>query len=296
MVATHDPSPDERNACVDRSQSPVWQVMNDRADAPEPRVAIVTGGTHGIGRASVEALARAGWQVVFQGRDEAAGADLPGRHPGLAYVGGDLCEADTVARLVARAQTMGAGRIAGLVNNAGRGLRRPFGAATLDEWDAVFALNARAAFAVTQAALPGLLAARGAFAFVSSVAGLGGESDLSIYCASKAALIGFAKSLAVELGHAVRFNVVCPGQIATRMMARVTEDPTRAEPLLGRIPQHRFGTPEDVAATIAWLLSEASAFVNGAVLTVDGGETAGLTPVGARPTPPTASPPMREVG
>jgi NAD(P)-dependent dehydrogenase (short-subunit alcohol dehydrogenase family) len=263
--------------------------MTGPVGTPRARVAIVTGGTHGIGRSSVEGLAQAGWTVVFQGRDEGTGMALAAQFDGAHYVGGDLCSAETVARLVARAEELGDGRIAGLVNNAGRGLRQSFATATLADWDSVFDLNARAAFAVTRAALPGLTAARGAVVFVSSVAGLGGESELAIYCASKAALIGLAKSLAIELGHAIRFNVVCPGQIATRMMARVLEDATRSEPLLGRIPQRRFGTPEDVGATIVWLLSDAAAFVNGAVLTVDGGETAGLIRVGA-PTPPPAPP------
>ena len=113
-------------------------------------------------------------------------------------------------------------------------------------------------------------------AFVASVAGAGGEEDLSIYCASKAALIGLAKALAVELGHEVRFNVVCPGQIATRMMARVLADPALQSAVSARIPMRRMGEPSEVADVLAWLLSPASSYVNGVVFAIDGGETAGI--------------------
>src|SRR5258707_383050 len=109
--------------------------------------------------------------------------------------------------------------------NAARVTRNAARALIASDWDQLFAINARAAFLVTRAALRGLRVARGSVAFISSVAGSGGESGLSIYSASKAALIGFAKTLAIELGEEVRFNVLCPGQIATRMMAEALEKP-----------------------------------------------------------------------
>jgi NAD(P)-dependent dehydrogenase (short-subunit alcohol dehydrogenase family) len=254
-------------------------------------VAIVTGGTHGIGRASVLALSAAGWRVVFQGRSEAEGRALAASRPGLAYVSGDLTEAATVRRLVARAAALDEGRIAGLVNNAGIGARRRFEDCDAGDWDRIFAINARSAFLVTRAALKGLRAANGSVVFVSSVAGSGGEDGLSVYCASKAALIGLAKALAVELGAEVRFNVLCPGQIATRMMARVVENPDLRAAVAGRIPMRRLGEAGEVAATIAFLLSPASTYVNGVVFAVDGGETAGIMapppkgPAAAQKTP-----------
>jgi NAD(P)-dependent dehydrogenase (short-subunit alcohol dehydrogenase family) len=120
------------------------------------------------------------------------------------------------------------------------------------------------------------VAGRGSVVTVSSVAGRGGEEGLAIYAATKAALIGFSESLALEWGHEVRFNVVCPGQIETRMMARVAGDVALRAATVRRIPVARLGQPEDVASAVAWLVSEQAAFVNGATIVVDGGETAGI--------------------
>jgi NAD(P)-dependent dehydrogenase (short-subunit alcohol dehydrogenase family) len=254
-------------------------------------VAIVTGGTHGIGRESVLALGRAGWTVVFQGRDEMAGRGLAELSDRFVYVSGDITASGTVERLVAAAGSLDDGKIAGLVNNVGRSLRKRFADSSLDDWDDVFALNGRSVFAVTHAALPGLRSARGSVVFVSSVAGQDGEEGLSIYCASKAALIGLAKSLAIELGEEVRFNTVCPGQIATRMMDRVLRSPELSTAIAARIPQRRVGLAGEVAAVIAWLLSPESSFVNGAVVPIDGGESAGLAalPIPAIPQAATSS-------
>ena len=142
-------------------------------------------------------------------------------------------------------------------------------------------VNARSAFLFTRFAIEGLIAARGAVVNVSSIAGKGGEEGLAIYCASKAALIGFTQALALEFGEVVRFNAVCPGQIDTRMMSRINADSEARRRLTLRITAGRFGAPAELAKVVGWLLSSDASDVNGTVVTVDGGETAGLrTPRG----------------
>ncbi|AOO84101.1 SDR family NAD(P)-dependent oxidoreductase [Bosea vaviloviae] len=235
---------------------------------------IVTGGTHGIGRACVERLGPRG--VVFIGRDVAAGEELAAQVPGAHFVAGDVTSEQDCRRVVEAALDRGGGRLAGLVNNAGLGRRMVFAEATLEDWDAVMNANARSAFLFTRHALAGLRAGKGAVVNVASVAGKFGEEGLAVYCASKAAVIAMTQALALEFGEEVRFNAICPGQIATRMMSKVLADPLRLRQLELRIPAGRLGDPGEVADVVEWLLSDKASYVNGAVLTVDGGETAGL--------------------
>ncbi|CCV15255.1 2-(S)-hydroxypropyl-CoM dehydrogenase (fragment) [Mesorhizobium sp. STM 4661] len=189
---------------------------------------------------------------------------------------GDATSEPDCRRAVAMALEIGKGRIAGLVNNAGTGARLAFDQTTLADWERTITANTTSAYLFTRHALAGLRAGLGSVVMISSVAGLVGEEGLAIYTASKAALIGLAQALALEYGSQVRFNTLCPGQIATQMMANTLAIPGRRQALESRIPVGRLGTPEDVAETVAWLMSPAASFINGAVISVDGGETAGL--------------------
>jgi len=240
------------------------------------RTAIVTGGTHGIGRACVERLTEDGFAVVFAGRDREAGAEVERAVPGSLHVPTDVTSGDDLAALVATALERGEGQIAALVNAAGQARRVAFGDSEVADWDAIFAVNSRAVYQVTRLALDGLIAGRGSVATISSVAGHVGEEGLALYAASKAALIAFTESLALEFGHVVRFNVVCPGQIATRMMARVTGDDELRALVERGIPVGRLGRADEIADAVAWLVSDRATFVNGATIVVDGGETAGI--------------------
>ncbi|WP_460105497.1 SDR family NAD(P)-dependent oxidoreductase [Pseudomonas sp. S3_H06] len=237
---------------------------------------IVTGGTQGIGAATVEKLAALGHAVVFTGRDVQAGEQLAAKLPGCVFVAGDVLSESDCQNVVATAMRLGDGKLAGLVNNAGMSGRKAFIETTQQEWDGLFAVNTRSVFFYTKHALPGLIAGKGAVVNVSSIAGKTGEQGLATYCASKAALLGLTQALALEYGGQVRFNAVCPGQIATRMMNKIVNDASRLSALTARIPEGRLASPQEVAEAIWWLLSPGSSYVNGTTLTVDGGETAGL--------------------
>ncbi|WP_163851420.1 SDR family NAD(P)-dependent oxidoreductase [Pseudooceanicola aestuarii] len=237
---------------------------------------IVTGGTHGIGRATALALAEGGAQVLITGRDSAAGNALAEQTPGVQFQQADVTDDAACRALVERAMTQGAGRITGLVNNAGMGRRHVFAQTSAADWDQMMQVNARSVYLMTRLALEGLIAARGAVVNVASVAGLRGEEQLALYTASKAAVIGLTQALALELGGQVRFNAVCPGQVGTRMMDGVLADAARRRALEIRIPTGRIAHPAEIAEVIAWLLSDKASYVNGVVLPVDGAETAGL--------------------
>ena len=236
---------------------------------------LVTGGTHGIGRACVERLARGGQRVIFVGRDRDAGEELQRSVASATYFACDVSIEADCRRAVDEALKLADGRLDGLVNNAGMTSRSDFAASTAAEWDEVMAVNVRSAFLFTRYALQALIAAKGAVVNVSSIAGKAGEEGLAIYCASKAAMIGLTQALALEFGEKVRVNAVCPGQVDTRMMKKISEDPVARRRLELRIPAGRFAKPAEIANVVAWLLSSEASYVNGAVITADGGETAG---------------------
>jgi len=244
-------------------------------------VAIVTGGSRGIGRAIVELLAREGASVAFCGRDadagEAAAAEL-GELP-VAFHAADVASERDVAALVAACrERFGAPTI--LVNNAGVNANFDAAEMTEEEWDRFFGVDLKAAWLAAKHVLPAMRAAgRGAIVNISSLHGFATLEGFFPYAAAKSGLLGLTRSLALDEGpHGIRVNCVAPGFVRTRLVQDSidrNDDRAAAEAAMVRgVALGRIGDPAEVAAVVRFLVSREASYVTGASLLVDGGLTA----------------------
>lgn len=243
------------------------------------RVAVVTGGSKGIGRAIALALAEAGADVALAARGpedlERAAKEIEALGRRALPVPADITDVEQVQNLMDR--TVGElGTIDVLVNNAGAA---PF-LSTVDQireegFEKYFRVNFTSAFYCTKAAAPTLLAkGAGSVINVASVAGFIASPGLTYYGAAKAALINFTKTVAREwAGSGIRVNAIAPGWIETDLNAGARQDPSFYETVRGMIPMGRWGRAEEVAAVARFLSSDAASFMTGAVIVVDGGQT-----------------------
>ena len=239
------------------------------------KTAVVTGGSRGIGRAICLELARRGANVVFSYAGNTAAAEktleeLKALGVEARAVQGNVADPAAAKTLIDTA-VKELGGIHILVNNAGITRDGLAMAMKEEDFDAVIETNLKGAFLCMKAAIRPMMKARyGRIVNMSSVVALRGNPGQVNYCASKAGLIGMTKSLAKEMGaRGITVNAVAPGYISTDMTAALPDAARQA--MLSTIPVGRAGTPEDVAAAVAFLASEEAGYITGQVLSVDGG-------------------------
>jgi 2-keto-3-deoxy-L-fuconate dehydrogenase len=242
------------------------------------RRAIVTGGGSGIGRATAHRLARAGAHVLVADRDTAAAAETARTGQGeLEVARVDVTDEASVESLFVHADGLWDGELDVLANIAGIGSTDNVLGTSLSTWEEVFAVNVRGTFLCSRAAVTRMIGSGGGSIInMSSVAGLVGLRNRAAYCASKGAVLAFTRALAVDhIRQGVRVNAVCPGTVDTPWVARLIDEAgERRDDLVARQPMGRLGSPEEIAEAVLYLASDATAFMTGARLVIDGGLTA----------------------
>jgi 2-keto-3-deoxy-L-fuconate dehydrogenase len=247
----------------------------DRAYRLDGTVALVTGGASGIGAATARELTRAGARVWIADLNLAAAQELANELDGARAVAMDVTDAASIAGVM---DAIGALDI--LVNNAGIGLVGNIASTSEEDFERVMRVNATSIFLVTKAALPMLLKSHGCVVNIGSVAGEVGVKQRFAYCASKGAVLAMTRQIAVDYAQQIRCNAIAPGTVETPFVEgyldryHAHEKEKVREELRARQPVGRMGTPEDIAGLVRYLCSAEASFMQGAVVTIDGGWTA----------------------
>ncbi|QEX23547.1 short-chain dehydrogenase [Hypericibacter adhaerens] len=243
----------------------------------QDKIAIVTGGSRGIGRAIVERFLAEGARVATTSQSEPK-TPFPADER-LVWLQADMSRADDVERLFAAAGDRFGG-VDILVNNAGLQLERTIEQTSEAEWDRVMAVNLKSVFLCSRAAIPAFRRrGGGVIVNIGSYDGFVADPNLAAYCASKGGVHALTRAVAVDHGKdRIRCNAICPGWIETDMLEayyRSLPDPAEARRRIGAIhPAGHTGKPVDIAALALWLASDEAAFVTGQLFTADGGLTA----------------------
>ncbi len=238
------------------------------------KIALITGATAGIGLATAKLFAERGATLLLTGRNSEAGEALAAGL-GARFLAADVPDPGTPAQLMGWAE-QAHGRLNILVNNAGILFQGASQACTDEQWDQTLAVNVTAVFRLSRAAVPIMARQGGGIIInVSSDWGLVAARDAVAYGTSKGAIVQLTRSMAAD--HArqnIRVNAVCPGDTDTAMLRREASSEARLREMAEAIPLGRLGQPRDVAAAIAFLASDDASFITGAMLPVDGGNSA----------------------
>lgn len=240
----------------------------------QDKIALVTGGTSGIGLATAQELAAQGARVFITARRQAeldaAVASIGATATGIRADAAQLSDLDTVYAQIARQ----AGRLDILFANAGGGDMLPLGAITEEHFDRIFSTNVRGVLFTVQKALP-LLSDKASVILTGSTAAIQGTPGFSVYSASKAAVRNFARSWALDVkDRGIRINVVSPGPVQTPGLGGLVPEDQRQglfDALAAQVPLGRLGEPGEIGKVVAFLASDAASFINAAELFVDGG-------------------------
>jgi gluconate 5-dehydrogenase len=256
-------------------------MINAQTFRLDGRLALITGSSAGIGLALARGLAQAGAAVVLNGRDaqklQAVTAQLKDEGLAAHAMAFDVCDPEAVEAAVARIEAE-IGPIDVLVNNAGIQRRGPFAEFPRSDWQDILRTNLDAPFVVGQAVARRMLPRRrGSIINICSVQSELGRPGIAPYTATKGALKMLTKGMAIDLGpHGIRVNGIGPGYFKTELNQKLVDDETFSAWLINRTPSRRWGDVDELAPAAVFLASDASAFVNGHILYVDGGVTATL--------------------
>jgi 2-keto-3-deoxy-L-fuconate dehydrogenase len=238
-------------------------------------VTLITGGASGIGEATCRTFCDAGASVLVADIDRGRAESLARELPGARALVCDITSEESVREMFSRLQKLDI-----LVNNAGIGLVGGVEDTSLSDFQRIFRVNVEGLFLVTRSAIPLLLTSHGCIVNIGSVAGLIGVKRRFAYCGTKGAVVAFTRQLAVDYPRELRVNCVCPGTVDTPFVEGYLEkyhshekEQVREE-LNQRQPIGRLGQPAEIAAMALYLASSEASFVNGSIITIDGGWTA----------------------